>query len=168
MRPEVCHPYSVVRTADVPATSHMPLGAAAAAAAVGCRSALPRTMPPFVVEHSGGINKEGILFFGRPRPSACCPMAGFLNPTNSLIMRSAARPSARAGRAWPPLRAQHARPIHCTCQHHSSWLAQCSGTYTLEVPIYASSFSRQVCAAGSRSRCPPQPATDARPTTGFL
>ena len=46
--------------------SHMPLAAAMAAAAETHRkfgNVLPRTMLPFVVEHAGGISKEGMECF---------------------------------------------------------------------------------------------------------
>ena len=63
---------SVATQTAVPATSHMPLAAAIAAAALLtaqkhpiCKycGVLPRTMPPFVVGHGGGINKEGMGLF---------------------------------------------------------------------------------------------------------
>ena len=57
----------------------MPIAAAIAAAAAAaaaaekyCKSGnvLPHTMLPFVVEHAGGINKEGMGFFRRCRKKA--------------------------------------------------------------------------------------------------
>ena len=58
----------------VPATSHMPLVAAIAAAAAEkhrkCGNVLPHTMLPIVVEHVGGINKEGMELFRMCRKKA--------------------------------------------------------------------------------------------------
>ena len=67
----MCPP--VVTQTGVPATSHVPLTAATAAAAEKHRkygNVLPHTMLPFVVEHAGGINKEGMEFFRRCRKKA--------------------------------------------------------------------------------------------------
>ena len=61
--------------AAVPATSHMPLAAAIAASAAAEKhrkygNMLPHTMLPFVVEHAGGINKDGIESFRTCRKKA--------------------------------------------------------------------------------------------------
>ena len=68
---------SVVTQTAVPASSYMPLAAAAAHAIAAAAekhrkygNALPRTMPPFVVEHAGGIGKAGLECSRRCRKKA--------------------------------------------------------------------------------------------------
>ena len=57
---------SVVTRAALPAAFHMPLATAIAATAskhARYGNVHPHTVLPFVVEHAGGINKEGMQFF---------------------------------------------------------------------------------------------------------
>ena len=59
---------SVVTRAALPAACHMPLAAAIALAATAMKNSRhgdvhPHPVLPFVVEHAGGINKEGMQFF---------------------------------------------------------------------------------------------------------
>ena len=64
---DVTCPYaSMVTRAALPAACHMPLATAIGATAMGHAGygdVHPHTVLSFVVEHAGGINKEGIQFF---------------------------------------------------------------------------------------------------------
>ena len=64
---------SVVTRAALPAACHMPLATAIAATAMKHArygNVHPHTVLPFVVEHAGGINKEGVQFFRMCRDAA--------------------------------------------------------------------------------------------------
>ena len=64
---------SVVTRAALPAACHMPLATAIAATAMKHArygNVHPHTVLPFVVEHAGGINKEGMQFFRMCRDAA--------------------------------------------------------------------------------------------------
>ena len=65
-------PHVATRVA-LPATCHMPLATAIAATAMKYArygNVRPHTVLPFVVEHAGGINKEGAQFFRMCRDAA--------------------------------------------------------------------------------------------------
>ena len=83
---------SVVTRDALPAACHMPLATAIAATAMkharyGNYNVHPHTVLPFVVEHAGGINKEGMQFF------RMCPDAS----DNKLNTRASGLPS-RSGK----------------------------------------------------------------------
>ena len=64
---------SVVTRAALPAACHMPLATAIAATAMKHArygNVHPHTVLPFVVEHAGGINKEGMQFYRMCRDAA--------------------------------------------------------------------------------------------------
>ena len=66
---------SVVTRATLPAACHMPLATSTAIAATAMKHARygnvhPRTVLPFVVEHAGGINEEGMQFVRMCRDAA--------------------------------------------------------------------------------------------------